>query len=94
MEKDLPSLLQNRATTHDAYDADKPLMLHCACGQAHSPNEHHAQVALSIEDSSRNFMEAAFVKALFPVDSVRRNFLKAVGANTARAAIEIGRAHV
>ena len=87
MEKDLPSLFQNRATTHDAYDADKPLMLHCACGQAHSPNEHHAQVALSIEDSSRNFMEAAFVKALFPVDSVRRNFLKAVGANTARAAI-------
>jgi nitrate/nitrite transport system substrate-binding protein len=27
------------------------------------------------------------MKALFPVDSVRRRFLKAVGANTARAAI-------
>ncbi len=27
------------------------------------------------------------MKALFPVDSVRRGFLRAVGANTARAAI-------
>jgi len=33
------------------------------------------------------FTEASLVKALFPVDSVRRGFLKAVGANTARAAI-------
>ena len=62
-------------------------MLHCACGQAHSPEDHNAQAALSVEDTSRNFMEAAFVKALFPVDAVRRNFLRAVGANTARAAI-------
>jgi nitrate/nitrite transport system substrate-binding protein len=35
----------------------------------------------------RDFLEASLVKALFPVDSVRRGFLKAVGANTARAAI-------
>jgi len=87
MNKDLSSLIQNQASTHDAYDADKPLMLHCACGQAHSPEDHNAQAALSVEDTSRNFMEAAFVKALFPVDAVRRNFLRAVGANTARAAI-------
>ena len=87
MQKDLPSLFQKSALSHDAYDADKPLMLHCACGQAHSPEDHNAQAALSVEDTSRNFMEAAFVKALFPVDSVRRNFLRAVGANTARAAI-------
>lgn len=87
MPKDLTSLFQQRASTPDAYNADKPLMLHCACGQAHSPEEHPSQAALSVEDTSRNFMEAAFVKALFPVDSVRRNFLRAVGANTARAAI-------
>ena len=87
MKKDLSSLIQNQASTNDAYDADKPLMLHCACGQAHSPEDHNAQAALSVEDTSRNFMEAAFVKALFPVDAVRRNFLRAVGANTARAAI-------
>ena len=87
MPKDLTSLLQQRTSTHDAYNADKPLMLHCACGQAHSPEEQQSQAALSVEDTSRNFMEAAFVKALFPVESVRRNFLRAVGANTARAAI-------
>ena len=87
MKKDLSSLIQNQAYTHDAYDTDKPLMLHCACGQAHSPEDHNAQAALSVEDTSRNFMEATFVKALFPVDAVRRNFLRAVGANTARAAI-------
>ena len=87
MKKDLSSLIQNQASTHDAYDADKPLMLHCACGQAHSPEDHKSLAALSLEETSRNFMEAAFVKALFPVDAVRRNFLRAVGANTARAAI-------
>lgn len=59
----------------------------CACGQTHGDCEQNENQNLSIENSSRDFMEAAFVKALFPVDSVRRNFLKAVGANTARAAI-------
>ena len=87
MKKDLSSLIQSQAVTHEAYDADKPLMLHCACGQGHSPEDHNSQAVLSLEDTSRNFMEAAFVKALFPVDSVRRNFLRAVGTNTARAAI-------
>ena len=72
--------------TYDAYDADRPLMLRCACGQDHAPGE-HAAAAQSPEELSRDFMEAAMVKALFPVDSVRRGFLKAVGASTARAAI-------
>lgn len=71
----------------DAYDADRPLMMRCACGADHAPGEHAAATAASEEEASRNFMEAALVKALFPVDSVRRGFLKAVGANTARAAI-------
>jgi nitrate/nitrite transport system substrate-binding protein len=72
--------------THDAFDADRPLMLRCACGQDHAPQAHDMAVQ-SQEDKSRDFMEAALVKALFPVDSVRRGFLKAVGVNTARAAI-------
>lgn len=72
--------------SHDAYDADRPLMLRCACGQDHAPGE-HAAAAASAEELSREFVEASLVKALFPVDSVRRGFLKAVGANTARAAI-------
>ncbi len=71
---------------HDAYDADRPLMMRCACGADHAP-EQHAGPAASPEDMSAGFVEAALVKALFPVDSVRRGFLKAVGASTARAAI-------
>lgn len=72
---------------HDAYDADRPLMLRCACGQDHAPGEHAAAMATSEEEASLNFIEATLVKALFPVDSVRRSFLRAVGAGTARAAI-------
>ncbi|MDB5881361.1 MAG: transporter nitrate-binding protein [Ramlibacter sp.] len=72
---------------YDAYDADRPLMLRCACGQDHAPGAHGAQTADTEEELSRSFMEASLVKALFPVDSVRRGFLRAVGANTARAAI-------
>jgi nitrate/nitrite transport system substrate-binding protein len=73
---------------YDAYDADRPLMLRCACGQDHAPGEHdRAAGAASAEELSRDFLEASLMKALFPVDSVRRGFLKAVGASTARAAI-------
>jgi nitrate/nitrite transport system substrate-binding protein len=72
---------------YDAFDADRPLMLRCACGQDHAPGEHGQAAVTSEEELSRNFMEASLIKALFPVDSVRRGFLKAVGANTARAAI-------
>ncbi|MBC7468030.1 MAG: ABC transporter substrate-binding protein, partial [Ramlibacter sp.] len=71
----------------DAYDADRPLMLRCACGQDHAPGEHALQAPRSAEEHSLSFMEASLVKAIFPVDRVRRSFLRAVGANTARAAI-------
>ena len=74
------------SSAHDPYNADRPLLMRCACGQDHAPNQ-HIQVASSVEEAGRQFMEAALVKALFPVDGVRRGFLKAVGANTARAAI-------
>ncbi|MFM8609260.1 MAG: ABC transporter substrate-binding protein, partial [Burkholderiaceae bacterium] len=76
--------------TYDAYDADRPLLMRCACGGDHAPGE-HAQAARtavqSEEELGRDFVEATLMKALFPVDSVRRGFLKAVGAGTARAAI-------
>ncbi|QHI99837.1 ABC transporter substrate-binding protein [Xylophilus rhododendri] len=65
-----------------AYDADRPLLLRCACGADHAPGEHASAEALSNDK-----IEAALVKALFPQDGVRRRFLQAVGANTARAAI-------
>lgn len=74
-------------STYDPYDADRPLMLRCACGQDHAPGEHGAATAASPDALSAAFVEASLVKALFPVDRVRRGFLQAVGANTARAAI-------
>ncbi|RZI92923.1 MAG: nitrate ABC transporter substrate-binding protein [Variovorax sp.] len=58
------------------YDADRPLHMRCACGRSHGGGV-----------ASGDKLEASLLKALFPVDSVRRNFLRAVGANTARAAI-------
>ena len=73
--------------TPDPYDPDRPLMLRCACGQDHAPQDHATAPALSVEDASRSFVEATRVKALFPQEAVRRRFLKAVGAGTARAAI-------
>lgn len=72
--------------SNDPYDAGRPLMLRCSCGQDHAPGE-HGKAPGSEEELSRDFMEATLVKALFPHDSVRRGFLRAVGANTARAAI-------
>ncbi len=75
------------ADRHDAYDADRPLMLRCSCGQDHAPQDHAAALATQAEAMANNHIEASLMKALFPVDSVRRRFLKAVGANTARAAI-------
>ena len=65
-----------------AYDADRPLLMRCSCGGDHAPGEHASAEALSNDK-----LEAAMVKALFPVESVRRRFLQAVGVNTARAAI-------
>jgi nitrate/nitrite transport system substrate-binding protein len=75
------------ADRHDPYDADRPLMLRCSCGQDHAPQDHAAALATQAEAMANNHIEASLMKALFPVDSVRRRFLKAVGANTARAAI-------
>jgi nitrate/nitrite transport system substrate-binding protein len=74
-------------STHDPYDADRPLMLRCGCGAAHAPHEHRDDEATDADRLGRDFMEAALVKALFPQDRVRRRFLRAVGRRTAMAAI-------
>ncbi|MGJ7553646.1 CmpA/NrtA family ABC transporter substrate-binding protein [Variovorax sp. RB3P1] len=66
-------------TACDPYDADRPLKMRCACGRVHGAGSS----GVLPEDK----LEASLMKALFPVDSVRRGFLRAVGANTARAAI-------
>ncbi|AGU48525.1 putative nitrate ABC transporter, nitrate-binding protein [Variovorax paradoxus B4] len=68
------------STACDLYDADRPLNMRCACGRSHGRG---SEIDVSPDDK----LEASLMKALFPVDSVRRGFLRAVGANTARAAI-------
>ena len=72
---------------YDPYNADKPLMVRCSCGEDHAPDQHSLASLYSEEDMSQNVIEASVMKALFPVDSIRRGFLKAVGAGTARSAI-------
>lgn len=87
LPSDAPVQASTQAT-YDAYDADRPLLMRCACGQDHAPSEHDAATRMQSQDElSNDFIEASLVKAIFPQDSVRRRFLKAVGANTARAAI-------
>lgn len=44
-------------------------------------------VTTQIESHQNRLMEASLIKAIFPQDRVRRRFLQAVGASTARAAI-------
>jgi nitrate/nitrite transport system substrate-binding protein len=79
--------------THDPYDADRPLLMRCACGRHASPADHAAaelrarSETADFEAESASFIEATLVKALFPQDALRRRFLKAVGRNTAMAAI-------
>lgn len=55
----------------------------CSCG-AHANEAEHVR---DEERISRDFIEAATVKALFPHEPTRRKFLKAVGASAAMAAI-------
>ena len=84
------------------YDADRPLMMQCACGRNHTVAEHQAEQSAAdraaatlreraatddFEAYSRGFIEASLVKALFPHEPVRRRFLRAVGKGTAMAAI-------
>jgi nitrate/nitrite transport system substrate-binding protein len=67
----------------DPYDADRPLLMRCRCGQAHDANCPPANA----DDELNTLLEASLVKALFPREHVRREFLRAVGRNTAMAAI-------
>lgn len=77
----------------DPYDADRPLMMGCACGKHGSDAEHAAaelrarSETAEFEAYSNAFIEASLVKALFPQDNVRRKFLRAVGKGSAMAAI-------
>lgn len=73
--------------TYDASRAGKA----CSCGQHASQNEHEAalrsQRAQDVELLSNDVVEESIMRALFPDSAQRRRFLRAVGVNTARAAI-------
>jgi nitrate/nitrite transport system substrate-binding protein len=77
----------------DPYDVDRPLTLRCACGTHGSAAEHAASELRAHSEQPdvaariNHFVEAALIKALFPQDALRRRFLRAVGRNTAAAAI-------
>lgn len=80
----------------DPYDAERPLLAGCACGQHASTADHDAAMARAVrpgteatnaEALSNRLLEAALVKAIFPQEAVRRRFLRAVGRGTAMAAI-------
>lgn len=82
----------------DPYDAESPMAGGCACGMHGSAAEHavaaasaaassSASAASGVDALSRHRLESALVRALFPQDTVRRSFLRAVGRNTAIAAI-------
>ncbi|MFK3799056.1 CmpA/NrtA family ABC transporter substrate-binding protein [Pseudomonas sp. NPDC088444] len=75
------------------YSSDAPLS-GCSCGQHASQSVHDSEAerarmarGQNPESLSRDFVEAAAVRALFPHDVTRRRFLKAVGAGAAMAAI-------
>jgi nitrate/nitrite transport system substrate-binding protein len=80
------------------YDSEHNNSTSCCCGQHSNAQEHLADELRQQELASLNrvrdpealnqdVIEEALMRALFPDDHVRRDFLRAVGVNTARAAI-------
>jgi nitrate/nitrite transport system substrate-binding protein len=59
----------------------------CACGRHSSQAEHVRASATDADSLSRDFVEAAAVRALFPRDTARRAFIRAVGKSAAMAAV-------
>ena len=79
---------------YQPYDPGSTLGPGCSCGQHATQGAHdaatasaHQKRASDPESLSQDFVEATLIKALFPQDSVRRKFLRAVGSGTAMSAI-------
>jgi nitrate/nitrite transport system substrate-binding protein len=72
------------------YDPESKLGYSCVCGKHRNQTEHSAVDDLPAHDPERlsdRAIESTLVRALFPHDETRRNFIRAVGVNTAIAAI-------
>ena len=70
------------------YDPNVKLGSGCSCGHHASQHEHEADAATRDADAlASRAVESAVMRALFPQDAQRRQFLRAVGASTAMAAL-------
>ncbi|HQS99697.1 MAG: nitrate ABC transporter substrate-binding protein [Hydrogenophilales bacterium 16-64-46] len=69
------------------FDANVSLAGRCNCGHHTSQAEHDAEAVAEREALESRAVEGAVMRALFPDDQLRRNFLKAVGVGTAYAAV-------
>jgi len=74
------------------YDPNIKLSSGCGCGRHSTQAAHDAavetdQLASGSEALQARVVESAVMRALFPHDEIRRNFLRAVGAGTALSAI-------
>ncbi|MGH8700347.1 MAG: CmpA/NrtA family ABC transporter substrate-binding protein [Burkholderiales bacterium] len=78
------------STFKDPFNPESKLTHGCNCGRHASAAEHDADLARQTNDTealASRVVDQAVMRALFPRDKTRRSFLKAVGANTAMAAI-------
>src|SRR5215218_8478347 len=73
----------------DPFDPKILLRQRCGCGGDHAPADHARLSAVPASDEQRfsRVVDAAVLRAVFPVDAQRRLFLKTVGTATAMAAI-------
>ena len=75
----------------DPFDARNLLGRRCGCGGAHDARDHDKLTATAVPDGEEErwnrVVDAAVLRAVFPVDATRRQFLRTVGAGTAMAAI-------
>lgn len=80
------------STFDDPFDGSRRLHAGCACGRHASAAEHDAAdraAAVAADEDQRlsRVVESAVMRAVVPDDVTRRNFLRAVGAGTALAAL-------
>ena len=75
----------------DPFDAKSLLARRCPCGGAHAAADHDRLTAEAVpraeEERWNRVVDAAVLRAVFPVDAQRRLFLKTVGGATAMAAL-------
>lgn len=72
---------------NNPFDPTTKLTQGCSCGHHSSQAEHDHVRAMEAHELEDRAVEGAIMRAIFPHDETRRNFLRTVGAGTALAAI-------